>query len=138
MFEAGFVIGFITALAITGAVAWLVGAVRIARVSQALAGGRRCRMRRAGVRTTATRTEVEHEVFQALIGYPRITAYATGAGTFPVLLKCSPFAASRAVVAARSNAPQEFEPLFRAALSELDPKTQAKARFQDTPAGRTM
>lgn len=114
-------IGFITALAITGAVAWLVGAVRIARVSQALAGGRRCRMRRAGVRTTATRTEVEHEVFQALIG-----------------LKCSPFAASRAVVAARSNAPQEFEPLFRAALSELDPKTQAKARFQDTPAGRTM
>jgi hypothetical protein len=102
MFEFGFVIGFITALAITGGICWLIGAARIGRVAQALAGGRR----RAKSAISAVRVPgvpaVESDVIDALVrmGAPKA-------------------AALRALAAARINSPKEFEPLFRSTLATL-------------------
>lgn len=96
MFESGFVIGFITALGFIVAICWLIGAARIARVSQALAGGRR----RAS--KGAVQNPVQADVQAALV------KMGARAG-----------AARRAIHTAAQTAPQEFEPLFRTALATL-------------------
>lgn len=102
MFNAGFVLGFVVALAVVGIIGRLVGAARLARVFGALAG--RPRPRTANRSTNAAPavmpTPVEADVIAALVN-----------------LKADGAAARRATAEAATRAPQQFEPLFNAALS---------------------
>lgn len=113
MFNAGFVLGFVVALAVVGIIGRLVGAARLARVFGALAG--RPRPRTAKCSTSAVPavmpTAVEADVIAALVN-----------------LKAEGAAARRATAAAAHRAPQQFEPLFNAALAILrGPKVPAVA-----------
>lgn len=119
MFEFGFVIGFIVALAITGAIGWLVGAARIARVAGALTGTGHTRRRKQPAPPSAP---LEADVRAALIqmGAPSETARRAAAAAW------------------QANPTGEFEPVFRAALRGLNLKTQAVPRLEAAPAGRTM
>ena len=104
MFNAGFVLGFVVALAVVGIICRLVGAARLARVFGALAG-RPVKISRAVKKSaplSAVPTAVEADVIAALVN-----------------LKAEGAAARRATAAAAERAPQEFEPLFNAALAIL-------------------
>lgn len=104
--NAAFVLGFVVALAVVGIIGRLVGAARLARVFGALAG--RPRPRTAKGSTNAARppavmpTAVEADVIAALVN-----------------LKADGAAARRATATAAQRAPQDFQPLFNAALATL-------------------
>lgn len=104
MFNAGFVLGFVVALAVVGIIGRLVGAARLARVFGALAG-RRVKNQQAvknPAALSAVPTPVEADVIAALVN-----------------LKATPAAARRATATAAKQAPAQFEPLFNAALATL-------------------
>jgi hypothetical protein len=97
MFEFGFSLGFLIALAIIGGLCRLAGARRLARVFGALAGRDHSKAKHG-----PPVTPVQEDVIQALVS-----------------IKAAPGAARRATLAAAVDTPPSFEPLFRRALALL-------------------
>lgn len=96
MFNTGFVLGFVVALAVVGIIGRLVGAARLARVFGAFAG------RPVKNQQAVNVSPLHADVIAALknLGVPKADAFG------------ATLAAS-----ARIPAPQAFEPLFRGALA---------------------
>jgi len=117
MFNAGFVLGFVVALAVVGAVGRLFGAARLARMFGALAG-RPVKNQQAVKKSaplSAVPTEVEADVIAALVN-----------------LKATPAAAQQATAEAaqylrRYKVAPTFEPLFNAAVATLRSAGKAAA-----------
>ena len=105
MFQTGFVLGFLAAIAVGVAIGGLLGSARLARVFGLLAGSR---TRPAAVANAPEPTTIEADVITAL-----------------VTLRAPAAAARQATLAAARTAPQEFEPLFQAALA-LMPRNAAR------------
>lgn len=109
MFNLGFVLGFVVALAVVGAVGRMFGAARLARMFGALAG-RPVKIPQGVKKATplsAAPTAVEADVIAALVN-----------------LKATPAAAQRATADAaqylrRYKVAPGFEPLFNAAVATL-------------------
>ena len=108
MFNAGFVLGFVVALAVVGAAGRLIGAARLARVFGALAGRPRTANRSTNAAApVAMPTAVEADVIAALVN-----------------LKATPAAARKATAEAaqylrRYKVAPEFDALFNAALATI-------------------
>ena len=110
MFQTGFVLGFLAAIAVGVAIGGLLGSARLARVFGLLAGSRTANRstRPAAVANAPEPTTIEADVIPAL-----------------VTLRAPAAAARQATLAAARTAPQEFEPLFQAALA-LMPRNAAR------------
>jgi hypothetical protein len=96
------VLGFLTATALYGVVTFLIGSRRLIRFLSLIAGKPARQRPRLRIRNVARRPEVEQEVVSAL-----------------VLQGASRRAASKATADAALRAPQEFEQLFKTAISLL-------------------
>jgi hypothetical protein len=103
MFNTGFVLGFMAAIALGVAVAGLLGSARLSRFFGLLAGSRTTSRRRPAADRTTDPTPLQSDVIAALVALKVSRSDAWGAT----------LAAS-----ARVSTP-EFEPLFRAALATL-------------------
>jgi len=111
MFETGFVLGFVAAIAVGIAIGGLLGSARLARVFGLLtAASRSANRKRLTPGATVEPTAVESDVITAL-----------------VTLKAPAAAARQATATAARTAPQEFEPLFNAALALMPRTTSRKA-----------
>jgi hypothetical protein len=107
MFNAGFVLGFVVALAIVGAAGRLIGAARLARVFGALAGRRTVNRSTNAGRPVAVPTAVEADVIAALVNLKASGAVARQA------------TAEAAQYLRRYKVAPEFDALFNAALATI-------------------
>lgn len=110
MFNTGFVLGFMAAIASAVAVGGLLGSARLSRLFALLDASR-----------TANRSTRAVAKMEA----PEPSAIEADVITALVTLKAPAAAARQATLAASRTAPQEFEPLFQAALA-LIPRNAAR------------
>ena len=109
MFQTGFVLGFLTAIALGVAIAGLLGSARLARVFGLLAGSRTAnRSTRAAVKGDAPEpSAIEADVIAALVNLKAGAAQARQA------------TADAAQYLRRYKTPETFESLFNAAVATL-------------------
>lgn len=105
MFQTGFVLGFLVAIALGVAIAGLLGSARLARVFGLLAGSRTAH--RSTKRPAAAVSPVEADVIAALVNLKANGAAARQA------------TADAAQYLRRYKAPETFESLFNAAVATL-------------------
>ena len=107
MFETGFVLGFLAAVAVGVAVAGLVGSARLSRFFGLLAGSRTANRSTKRPAAPAAASPVEADVIAALVNLKANGAAARQA------------TADAAQYLRRYKAPQTFESLFNAAVATL-------------------